>query len=129
MTPPKLPAKAKGHDAAIQVIRLMHHAQTRLSPLEIINADDPSLTEQKRATALWNNLAVRNATVKSLADSIATLAAIWEAAWNASGGLSIPKSKLIEFSEAELQDVYRNEKTFIPSQSLDHMVQSKKFEP
>lgn len=129
MTPPKLPAKAKGHDAAIQVIRLMHHAQARLSPLEIINADDPSLTEQKRATALWNNLAVRNATVKSLADSIATLAAIWEAAWNASGGLSIPKSKLIEFSEAELQDVYRNEKTFIPSQSLDHMVQSKKFEP
>jgi hypothetical protein len=36
---------------------------------------------------------------------------------------------LIEFSEAELQDVYRNEKTFIPSQSLDHMVQSTKVEP
>jgi hypothetical protein len=129
MTAPSLPANATGHDAAIQTIRLMHDSQTRLSPLSIINADDPSQTKKNRATALWNNMTVRNATVESLADSTITLAVIWEAAWKAGGGPAIPKSKLVAFDEADLMTIYRTEKNFIPSLSLNAMATSGDYEP
>jgi hypothetical protein len=128
-TAPKLPVNATGHDAAKEVIRLMHDAQTRLSPLDIIQADDSSLTEKGRAGVLWDNLTIRKATVKSLADSVETLAAIWKAAWNAGGGSAIPSSKLVEFSEDELMDIYRKEPGFLRSLSLDDMVNSGQFEP
>ncbi|MDB6039785.1 MAG: hypothetical protein JWM99_3626 [Verrucomicrobiales bacterium] len=129
MTATKFPAKAGGHYAATQTIRLMHDAQTRLSPMDIINADNPSLTKKNRAKALWNNLTIRNATVTSLADSVLTLAAIWEAAWDAGNGASVPKSKLAQFSERDLINIYRNEEKFIPSLSLDAMAKSGDFEP
>jgi hypothetical protein len=129
LSAPALPNKATGHDAAKQIIRLMHDAQARLSPLAIINADDPSQTKKDRAKALWNNMTIRQATVTSLADSILTLAAIWSAAWKAGGGASIPKSKLVAFKEEDLIQIYRTEKTFIPSLSLKKMAQSGDFEP
>jgi len=129
MNSPNLPAKGTGHDAAIQIIRLMHGAQARLSPMDIINADDPSQTKTKRAALLWNNLTVRNATAESLADSVLTLAAIWDAAWKAGKGSSVPKSKLVAFSESDLMNIYRTEKNFIPSLGLSAMAKSGDFEP
>jgi hypothetical protein len=129
MTAPKLPAQVKGHDAAIQAIRLMHDAQARLSPRDIINADDPDETNKNRAKALWNNSTIRSATVKCLADSVETLVALWKAAWKAGGGSSIPKSKLVAFKEEDLMEICRTEKNFIPSLSLKAMAQSGDFEP
>ena len=129
MNAPALPNNATGHDAAVQVIRLMNDAQKRLSPMDIIKADDPTLTKKKRAERLWNNATIRDATAKSLADSVLTLAAIWTAAWKAGGGPTIASSKLIKFNTDDLIDIYRGEKNFLTSMSLKSMASSKKFEP
>lgn len=120
---------ATGHDAAIATISLMHNAQSRLSPMDIIQADNSSLSKSKRAAALWNNATIRDATAESLAESVLTLAAIWDAAWTAGNGASIAKSKLVAFDPADLMDIYRNEKGFVPSLSLKAMATSGKFEP
>ncbi|HSM85658.1 MAG TPA: hypothetical protein VLT16_05880 [Candidatus Limnocylindrales bacterium] len=123
------PEVKSGHEAAISVIRLMHDAQERLSPQDIIDADDPESGPSARARALWNNQKVRNATIQSLADSVQVLASLWTSAWKAGKGSKIDKSKLVEFQEDELDRIYRRDRKFVPSLSLDEMAQSGKFEP
>lgn len=119
-----------GHDAGVSIIRLMKAAQTRLSPEEIIDADDSTLSPKKRADALWNNVKIRNATITSLADSVRLLAALWTSAWKVGkGDGDIDDSELKRFTENELMNVYRGEKDFAPSMSLQEMVDSGKFEP
>ena len=122
-------AVANGHDAAVEVIQLMGRSQARLKPKDIIDADNPNLGPKGRATALWNNNAIRQATIESLADSVQVLAGLWQSAWKKGGGASIPKSQLIEFDRPDLEKVYRTEQKFLPSLSLDAMAQSGDFEP
>lgn len=117
-----------GHGAATAVIDLMHDAQTRLPPKTIIDADDPSLSEKARAEALWNDDDIRKATIRSLADSVRVLAALWTSAWEAGQGASVADAKIRTYREEELEPVYRNDPKFVPSLSLDEMVQSDKFE-
>lgn len=120
-----------GHEAAVETVRLMFACQKRLSPKTIINADKPNTDQgpKARATALWNKANIRKATVASLADSARLLADIWKGAWKTGNGNSIAANKLIRFEEADLDNIYRKEKKFIPSLSLDEMVTSGKFEP
>jgi len=117
-----------GHDAAYEIIRLMHDSQARLSPEEIIRADDPDLAADARARALWANEKVRTSTIQSLSESTQLLADLWTAAWAMGGGAKIAKSKLRAFKEADLERVYRDGK-FCPSLSLAAMVKSGDFEP
>jgi hypothetical protein len=117
-----------GHGAAKAVIALMHDAQTRLAPKTIIDADDPSLTEKQRAQALWDDAAIRKATIRSLADSVRVLAALWASAWQAGGGSNVAKAKIRTYEEKELKPIYRNP-NFVPSLSLDDMAESGDFEP
>jgi hypothetical protein len=123
-----LPQVKNGHDAGMAVIRLMHDAQDRLSPMEIIDADDPSLGPKARATALWENTKIRKASMESLADSVRVLASLWESAWRIGNGKDIDKSELGEIDESALDKIYRRDKNFVPSLSLDEMVDSGKFE-
>ena len=95
-----------GHDAAVAVITLMHDAQDRLAPETIINADDPALGPKARAAA-----------------------ALWSSAWAEGGGDSMAKKNIREYAEDELDPVYRKEKSFVPSLSLDSMAKSGDFEP
>jgi hypothetical protein len=118
-----------GHQAAIETIKLMSASQKRLAPQTIIDFDDPTKKPLERATALWNNQAVRTATVASLADSVRLLAGLWTAAWARGGGDKIPKAKLIQFKEPTLDHMYRKEPDFVPSLSLDEMANSGDFEP
>ena len=118
-----------GHGAAKAVIALMNDSQTRLAPKTIIDADDPSLGPKARAQALWNNDDIRKATVRSLADSVRVLAALWTSAWEAGGGSRVAKAKIREYEEDELKSVYRNDRRFVPSLSLDEMATSGEFEP
>ena len=118
-----------GHDAAKAVIALMDRSRKRLSPKQIIAADDPSLSEPDRRAALWKNKKVRSGTIAALADSVQVLADLWESAWRAGKGTAIPKAQRREFTEAELAAVYRNEKTFLTSLSLTRMASSGRFEP
>jgi hypothetical protein len=118
-----------GHGAAKAVIGLMSDSQARLAPTTIIEADDPSLGPKARAQALWNNKDIRTATVRSLADSVRVLAALWSSAWAAGGGDKVAKSKIRTYKEEELQPVYRSDRKFVPSLSLKDMAESGKFEP
>jgi hypothetical protein len=117
-----------GHGAAKAVITLMNDAQTRLAPKTIIKADNPALSAPKRAEALWKNKEIRRATVRSLADSVRVLAALWKSAWEAGNGAKVAKSKIRTYKQEELKPVYRNPK-FAPSLSLDTMAASGEFEP
>jgi hypothetical protein len=44
-------------------------------------------------------------------------------------GKAIAKAKLVQFSEMELEKIYRNEKAFMPSLSLAEMAESGDYEP
>ncbi len=118
-----------GHGAAKAVIALMSDAQDRLAPMTIIEADDPAQGPTARANALWKNRRIQKATIASLADSVLVLAALWSAAWAAGKGADVPKSKIRPYKEEELEPIYRRDRKFVPSLSLDEMVQSGKFEP
>ncbi|MBZ5520639.1 MAG: hypothetical protein LAP21_00060 [Acidobacteriia bacterium] len=118
-----------GHDAAVQTVRLMFNSQKRLPPMDIIKSDKPELGPKARAKELWSHENIRNATIAALADSTRLLAATWKAAWHIGGGDRIAKSKLVTLAESDLEKVYRCDRSFIPSLSLEAMAESGKFEP
>jgi hypothetical protein len=118
-----------GHDAGVAVIQLMQRSQDRLSPLEIIEADDPSQGPKARAEALWSNTKVRKATIDSLADSVQTLAGLWAAAWKAGDGKNLDADTLVELDQKKLNDLVRKDRKFVPSLSLAQMAASGDFEP
>jgi hypothetical protein len=127
-TPRAVQVDRSGHGAAKAIIALMSESQDRLAPMTIIDADDPSLTQPARAEALWKIKKIRNATVRSLADSVRVLAALWKSAWDAGNGNGVAESKIRTYKEEELEPVYRNP-NFVPSLSLDKMAESGDFEP
>lgn len=127
LRPPKV--ERSGHGAAIAVINLMHAAQTRLPPKTIIDADDPSLPPKKRAEALWADRDIRKSTIRSLAESVQVLAALWTTAWQAGQGARVAKAKIRTYEEHEFEPVYRRDANFVPSLSLEQMVDSGAFEP
>lgn len=120
---------ATGHEAAVATVNLMFEAQARLSPKEIIAADDPTLGPTARAKNLWSKAKIRNSTVASLADSVQLLATLWASAWAVGDGDTINQNLLVAFEESDLEDIYRHEKDFIPSISLKRMASSGDFEP
>jgi hypothetical protein len=127
--PPNIVVK-NGHHAAAALIEMMHGAFERLKPMDIINADDPDLTQKARATRLWENDTIRDATVASLTDSVRLLAHLWQTAWEEGGGDALAAGDIRQFSEADLSDVVRREhETFVPSRSLDELDASGDFEP
>jgi hypothetical protein len=107
----------------------MYASQKRLSPKRIINADDPSLGPKARAEALWKKPSIRKATIASLADSVWLLASLWTSAWKVGNGNAIAASKLVQFTEKDLDDICRKEKAFVPSLSLEEMAESGEYEP
>lgn len=106
----------------------MYTVQQRLSPQEIIDADDPDLTVKERAGKLWETKNVREETITSLADSVRLLAGLWAAAWKRGGGNKIPLPNAA-FAEADMEKVYRRDRTFLPSLSLAKMAETGEFEP
>jgi hypothetical protein len=127
---PTTVAISSGHDAAAALMEMMLGAFQRLSPDDIISADDPGLTQKNRAKRLWDNSVIRQATVASIVDSTRLLARMWETAWIAGGGDNLPATKIKQYSEASLNSVCRTEHdTFVPSLSLDLMGAGGGFEP
>jgi hypothetical protein len=124
-----LPAVGNGHQAAVATVELMFASQARLAPMDIIEADDPAKGPKARARDLWNNADVRTATIASLADSVRLLAHLWTTAWAMGHGDDIPATELRLFSEAKLDDLYRNDQDFARALSLASMAQSGSFEP
>lgn len=117
-----------GWQAGGAVIELMDACRKRLSPEQIIDADDPSLKPKQRATQLWNDAKIRKSSLIFLAESAQTLARLWMSAWQVGGGEATAKSKLKRFSEAALIGVYKKP-GYARGLSLREMAQSGKFEP
>jgi hypothetical protein len=117
-----------GYEAALRTFELMSNAHARLSPEDIIDADEPGLTQRERGEHLWANARIRRETVRSLADSTRLLAGLWRAAWAAGDGDSLPEARLGRIDEAALEAIYRPT-SFLRSLTLDAMVQSGRFEP
>jgi len=118
---------ANGWQAARATFQVMSDAHDRLDPETILDADDPSLSDARRAARLWADAKIRAATVESLAQSVRTLARLWASAWKAGNGKAIAASKLKAFTESVIQTTYKKT-TFAPAMTLDDMVQSGKFE-
>lgn len=126
----KLPSAniKNGWEAARAVIELMDASRTRLSPDDIIDADDPTLKPKQRATRLWANKKVRDSTIIFLADSSQTLARLWMSAWAVGKGETTAKAKIKRFTEEALMKVYKA-KGFARALNLKEMADSGKFEP
>ncbi len=122
------PKISSGYEAAVATVRLMDATHKRLPQKSIIELDDPNLSDKARAKRLWANDKVREGTIASLADSVHLLATLWSAAWEAGGNekLKVPKKA---FTEAALQEIYEEDRKFIPSLSLANMAESGEFEP
>jgi hypothetical protein len=118
-----------GHDAGVAVIALMKRSQVRLLPKDIIDADEPLLSDVKRAEALWKINKIRSATVQSLADSVQTLAELWAAAWREGHGKDIDPKLLVSLNKDGLDKLVRKDRDFVPSFSLAEMAESGLFEP
>jgi len=106
----------------------MDASRKRLTPDEIIAADDPTQTPTPRAKALWADAKIRSATIASLADSTYALARLWQSAWVVGKGDALPATKLKALDETTLQNVYRS-LTFAPAQTLDQLAATGLYEP
>jgi hypothetical protein len=121
-------AITSGHGAAMATVQLMHESQQRLSPQDIIDADDPDLTQRERAERLWANQTVQDQTIASLVASVRLLAALWKTAWAKGNGNQLPASKIKRYSESALTAVCKQHESFVPSLSLEDMVASGNYE-
>jgi hypothetical protein len=118
-----------GYEAAVAALEMMYKAQQSLSAKKIIDADQPQQKLGDRAKALWNNEEIRRATINSIVESVQLLANLWTSAWKVGDGDSIDPSLLLQFSEDDLEKIYREEEDFIPSLSLQAMQKSGLYEP
>ncbi|KPF96194.1 hypothetical protein IP86_17425 [Rhodopseudomonas sp. AAP120] len=118
-----------GHRAAKAVIALMNDAQTRLAPNTIIDADDPSQSQTARAKALWDDDQISKATIRSLADGVGALAALWTSAWQVGAAPRSPRPRSEPTKKRSLSRSTAAIRSSWPSLGLDAMAESGKFEP
>ncbi|MFT3697714.1 MAG: hypothetical protein QM831_31535 [Kofleriaceae bacterium] len=116
-----------GFHAAKLVIDLMQASRTRLSPEEIIAADDPEAKPAARTHMLWNDAKVRDGTIASLADSTYALARLWQSAWVVGNGAAISRTKLKQLDESALMALYKSLE-FAPAQTLEQLADSGRYE-
>jgi hypothetical protein len=116
-----------GHDAAKLVIDVMRASRARLTPEDILAADDPTQKPAARAKALWANPKIRSATIAALADSTYALARLWQSAWVVGKGASIAAAKLKAFDEPALMKIYKD-LAFAPASPLADLAASGKYE-
>jgi hypothetical protein len=119
-TGPKIGKIQSGHDAAVEVIRLMDRTAKRLPPSDIVDAYVEAGGKSTVAVqdALWE--AFGDKTIETMADGARVLARIWEAAWKAGKGQAIAQSALGEVDEDVLIALYTNTQ-FVPSIDIDHI--------
>jgi hypothetical protein len=117
-----------GWQAAAATVRLMHEAQRRLSPREIINADDADLGPKARAQRLWANQNIKRETPTLLALGSVLLAKLWHSAWVAGDGEGIQQGEIVTFEEQQLRDLYYDHGVLV-ALSLEEMVADGTFEP
>ncbi len=112
---------AKGKDAALQVVQLMDRTANTIDPTALIKAFVKAGGKDTIAVkdALWKQFG--DGTIAVMADGGRTLAAIWQAAWDAGDGDgAVAASKLVAVKVEKLSALYSDNK-FVPSLDLDHI--------
>jgi hypothetical protein len=110
-------AIVSGADAALAVVTLMDETAKVIPPVDLINAYiklGPG-SSTRVTDGLWSTFGAGTATVMSY--GIHTLAAIWQAAWKASGK---PASPATQFTQDQLDKLVWNPR-FLPSYTLQQI--------
>jgi len=107
-------------DALKHFFEMMSKTYDIVTPMMIIEADDPSLKPKQRANLLFQALG------KDMAECIAlgcrTLAELVESAWKQGNGNALLKdNKPPVFEEAEVQDAY-NSRDFLPALTFEKYI-------
>jgi hypothetical protein len=98
-----------GHDAAVQIVKLMQRTFSTIKPIDIVDA----FADGKE---LWPLFGTK--TVKVMADGTRVLRAIWKGAWKqGQGDTKIKVGALKEADHQRLIDLYMD-KTWMPSKNL-----------
>jgi hypothetical protein len=110
--------KANGKGAALEVVRLMDRTAEAIDPTTLINAYVKAGGKNTNPVkdALFAQFGA--ATVGVMADGGRTLAAIWQAAWDAGEGDAIDQPDLDDVDPSALLKLY-NDPAFVPSLNLD----------
>lgn len=118
---PSLTICASGAQMARATIELMHDVATTLPPENILEAFVEAGGTNRVAVldAMYASLATPTAQV--MARGARYLALLWESAWLAGAGASIPAEQLIGQDPMALRSVYVDA-NFIPSHTLDEMI-------
>jgi hypothetical protein len=109
--------------AGFATIELMRRARDTIAPIAIVERYMQIKAQgQSRQTSrlLWQDFGQQ--TMDVMEDGCRTLAMIWDSAWEEGGGPHLPNSLIKEFSQAELQEIYEDQK-FLPSVVLDRIDQ------
>ncbi len=111
---------ASGHEAAAAIVALMDRTAKRLPPEQLIQTYLKAGGKKAVAVyeALWD--AYGDATIETMLDGSQVLAMIWDSAWSAGKGDSIPQGSLAAIKKETLQELYENTE-FVPSLDLDHI--------
>ncbi len=109
----KLIAK-NGHEAAVATVKLMQKTFAAIKPLDIVKLYNES-SGIERVPYMWSKLKTKTCAV--IADGALCLASLWQSAWEAGQGSSIPLSKIKAVDKAALVKLY-NTPTFYVSLSL-----------
>jgi len=114
----KIGAMTTGHNAAVEVVRLMERSADSIPPRKLIDAYVAAGGKNVVAVqdALWEKFGKRTCGV--MADGARVLAKIWQAAWNAGNGDNI--TGLGPIATDLLVREYSNSK-FVESLDLDHI--------
>ena len=115
-----LAAPSSGQKAAVATVALMDRSAKTIPPTHLVDSYVAAGGTPKVAVidALWADYG--EATAKVMADGARVLAAIWDGAWAAGNGNSIPASSLAEIAAAKLQTLYEDE-NFVTSLDLDNI--------
>jgi hypothetical protein len=93
-----------GHEAAVSLVRLIGRVRETLSPEQIVDADDPTLTKTERSLIQFDNFA--GETAQCIAYGCKLLARLWLTAWIEADRPKLPASK--PFDRDDLIEIYRD---------------------
>ena len=109
-----------GFEAALATIATMKKVRGILSPEQIIDADDPTLTAKARGVRFFDTLA--DETASCVAQGTALLANLWLTAWKeGKGDTKMKTAEVILRDTKHLKKMYR-QSTVLRSLSLNGMI-------
>jgi len=109
-----------GFEAALATLATMKTVRGILSPEQIIDADDPTLTVKERAVNFFDKLA--DETAACVAQGTSLLANLWLTAWKEGKGDAKMKSADLVLRDSDTLETMYRKSTNLKSLSLSGMI-------